>query len=836
MAGMPALRELRVGSNQLRGEIPSGFSSRFFQELDLYYNALYIANPQEYEAFVARYGRYELESQVVPPSEFSAISISPSDLRVDVKGIPLMNWSGVEGGYYVYASLQSGGPYSLAATITRDACANLKCFAVLSGLKPGLDNYIVIKTFSLPNFFNKNSFESEYSREIVAATSSCLHTTPAQSLGFPPLADEGKFEVQALNTCPWFASTSVNWIRITSGFRGQGNGEVTFAVEANPGPSRSGKILIGDEEFLISQEGGGCEASLSPAVLEFKATGGTDVARVIAADACSWGVQSDSNWLLISGTNVGSGPGTIQIQVDSNPGEDYRIGHIRLGKQVLEVRQEGSQASLFVPVVLTTTGFSGRVYSSELAIANRGDLDASLQLEYVASSGGEGGRVPLLVPAHRQTVIPDVITFLNMAGLPVSTSSTIGTLTIKSRGLDSGRDVNALVRTTTSYPDNMLPGRSGLSYGGLQPWDGFQGPVIICGLRGKFYQEYTNLALQNMGGAQDGSITLRATYFNQDGQQWITGNDVTLPPGGFHQINAVSHVGQPYENAYIRIERTRGTAPFYAYAVVNDHITGDGAFITPLPEKTTASAGQIIPILLETDNQNGFQSELILTNWTDKPKQLRLVYSADHIATPDGSTEHLLSLAAGQQLILPNFIQTLREKNVPGIGPSGTLFAGPLMIFDQMGHGDGIYAGIRILSPLGSTSGKLGLYVPSVPLGGGFNAEAWLYGLRQDAENRSNLAIVNTGEVDNSASVFAVDLYDGDKGQLVRTIEDIRVPAHRWYQAGMILDQYAHGVAQAYARVRKVQGNNPFLSYAVVNDGSRPGQRTGDGTYIAARP
>lgn len=36
----------------------------------------------------------------------------------------------------------------------------------------------------------------------------------------------------------------------------------------------------------------------------------------------------------------------------------------------------------------------------------------------------------------------------------------------------------------------------------------------------------------------------------------------------------------------------------------------------------------------------------------------------------------------------------------------------------------------------------------------------------------------------------------------------------------------------AYARVVLVSGTWPFLAYAVVNDGARPGERTGDGAFV----
>ena len=108
-------------------------------------------------------------------------------------------------------------------------------------------------------------------------------------------------------------------------------------------------------------------------------------------------------------------------------------------------------------------------------------------------------------------------------------------------------------------------------------------------------------------------------------------------------------------------------------------------------------------------------------------------------------------------------------------------------------------------------------------------------GLQQNQENRSNLALVNTGEVDGSDSVFSLEIYDGETGLLVTTIATRSIPARGWHQINGILGSYAPETRQGYVRIRKVSGENPFLAYGVVNDGGTPGERSGDGAYLPAR-
>jgi hypothetical protein len=112
---------------------------------------------------------------------------------------------------------------------------------------------------------------------------------------------------------------------------------------------------------------------------------------------------------------------------------------------------------------------------------------------------------------------------------------------------------------------------------------------------------------------------------------------------------------------------------------------------------------------------------------------------------------------------------------------------------------------------------------------------AWLYGLQQDSQNRTNLALVNTGEVDNSSDVLGIDIYNGTTKLKVSSLQ-MTVGARQWVQIGTILAQYAPGTTQGYAQIKRVSGNNPFIAYSVINDGGQPGQRTGDGAFVSSSP
>jgi hypothetical protein len=159
--------------------------------------------------------------------------------------------------------------------------------------------------------------------------------------------------------------------------------------------------------------------------------------------------------------------------------------------------------------------------------------------------------------------------------------------------------------------------------------------------------------------------------------------------------------------------------------------------------------------------------------------------------------------------------------------------AGALFVESSGDDLSGISVSARTSAPGGG--GRYGLFYNSVPNGLASTSTAWIYGLQQNALNRSNLALVNTGEVDTSPISLSVDLFDGLTAAKVANFT-VTLNAREWKQIGTVLAQYAPDTPQGYARITRLSGNNPFLGYAVINDGGEPGQRTGDGAFIPAQP
>ena len=531
--------------------------------------------------------------------------------------------------------------------------------------------------------------------------------------------------------------------------------------------------------------------------------------------------------------------GTVSLTYDDGASCELRLSFTEAGAGTFSYDcgegdpAEGSfrltTGSLFVPVILSAAGRSNSLFTSELTLTNRGDQDVKLDYSYSANRGEGSGAASDVLPAGRQRVETDALTYLRGLGVPIpETGNRIGTLRVEAR---LGSEVEAVVRTTTMVPE----GRAGLAYLGVAEEEGFEEAVYLCGLR-QNSRDRSNVAFQNMGAEEEGAITLRTTVFS--GESTDTNarvlEEITLEPGGFHQYSGLLGVLESVggdRQGYVKVERVEGRAPFYAYGVINDQANSDGSFIFPVAASSLEGrAGQTLPVIVET---SAFTSELTVTNFSEEPRRLDFQFVAEGIEATGNAAGFRMRLEAGRQEIIAEVVDELRRRGVAGLGSGSRALAGAVFATAVEGDMSGIVIGARTGSEGGG--GQYSVFYNAVPFGEAFSREAWVDGLQQNQENRSNLALVNTGEVDGSASVFHLEIYDGETGLLAETVVTKPIPARGWHQINGILGSYAPETRQGYIRIEKVSGENPFLAYGVVNDGGAPGERSGDGAYLPSR-
>lgn len=140
----------------------------------------------------------------------------------------------------------------------------------------------------------------------------CVYTVTDSSGGPLPSdieASGGAFQVKVQTGvgCSWTATEGLNWVSLSGGSSGIGNGSFSFTVEPNAGLARSGSILLANVQIQLSQAGAGSSPSKLGAY-----TGG------------SWFVDRNGNFLFEGGEQLGWGsPGDIPVEGDWN-GDGFR--------------------------------------------------------------------------------------------------------------------------------------------------------------------------------------------------------------------------------------------------------------------------------------------------------------------------------------------------------------------------------------------------------------------------------------------------------------------------------------------------------------------------------
>lgn len=480
--------------------------------------------------------------------------------------------------------------------------------------------------------------------------------------------------------------------------------------------------------------------------------------------------------------------------------------------------------TLFVPVVLKNQ------YSSEITFTNRGTTTATVTMQYTATSGGGSGTAASFTLAPgRQRVEPDAIDFLSLQGLPIASSGTrLGTLRVTFTGLSSNDAAAVTVRTATDTTNPV--GRAGLSYAGVPVERTFTGTVYLPSLAFSTSGVRTNLALQNAGAPADGNVTLRVTLYNTTGGTFGILPDVTLPPGGFRQFSS-AEMGLPENySGGAKVEVVGGTARFYAYAVQNDQVNSDGSFVLPVDPATATRSTVTIPSVVEAGT---YRTELTIYNVGDVTRNIVASLLCPSCPIPAGIG---FAVPAKGEVYFQDFIAFCRASSFGGslANPLGVAVV-TLNELDASMNVQDLVVVARTSSAVPG-QGKFGVAYPSVRAAEGAPYATWIYAARQDATNRSNLAFVNLGDLDAAPITLHLDVYDGTTGTLAASVDDPRlagIPAGAFVQVNAFLSTFAPGVSNAYVKVTRTGGVNRFTSYGVVNDGGNPGERTGDGAYVA---
>ena len=241
----------------------------------------------------------------------------------------------------------------------------------------------------------------------------------------------------------------------------------------------------------------------------------------------------------------------------------------------------------------------------------------------------------------------------------------------------------------------------------------------------------------------------------------------------------------------------------------------------------TATQTLFVPIVLDVAGYGGarFGSELTLANRGTSTATVRMTYTAAAYLGATGSGSVTETVAAGRQLIVSDTMAYLRGKGlaIPG---GGTSQGGTLRVrFEGLSSEDAGYAVVRTTTPSGN--GRAGLSYPGLTPSQLLNGESVIVGLRQNFDDRSNLALANAG---TSGTIrLRVNIVKGDGTEYKYIDPDVELGPGQWTQIGRILElaEYTDG----WILIEQTSGTEPYTAYAVFNDNV-----TQDGSYVPAVP
>ena len=182
---------------------------------------------------------------------------------------------------------------------------------------------------------------------------------------FPGDGGSGDVSVGGPAGCPWSATPTVNWITVTNGATGSGNGNVSFTVAPNGGSAtREGAITVAGQTVGVSEAAPAppppnCTFAASPPSASYDATGGNGTVAVAAANNCAWSATAGATWITVTGGAVGTGNGTVQYSVAANTTGAARTAALTVAGITVTITQAAPCAFTVTPTSATYVAAGG---------------------------------------------------------------------------------------------------------------------------------------------------------------------------------------------------------------------------------------------------------------------------------------------------------------------------------------------------------------------------------------------------------------------------------------------------------------------------------------------
>ncbi len=620
--------------------------------------------------------------------------------------------------------------------------------------------------------------------------STCSYTLDQTSLEFGAGSDSAIINVDTETECFWTAESQSTWLR-TPIDNDTGPGRVIVLVEANPGPTRTGSLLIAGVTVPVTQQGNDCSYAVEPLSFRLSAWGGAEELRVTTAAGCAWSAGSQADFIEVTGGASGSGSGTVTFAVGANTltwPASPRTGTLLVAGQTVVVDQMAYGVRSMVGGIAETAGAAGTRWKSSLALANPGSAAVGATLTYRHEDGTDTAEVTVGGG--------DIVEYDNVAVELFGRPGSSGAVDVQA--------TDELVVSARTYNDSPAG-----TFGQYLP--GVSSQALSTGQEGVLSQLASNDDFRtNIGFLNLGAYAAQVRIRLFDGSGGARGSELveTVPAGRWLQVNRVFQAAAAgnCQGCYALIDVVgSGDDAVWAYASVVDNGSGDPTTV-PLSilYDSAPDADLLVAGIADIAGAEG-------TRWASNLAVLNLS-GAELRGTAEyryggGVAQTGFTLGDGELVEWENVAAALGAPD--SSGAVAITADGPAVVTARTFNN--------------AASGTFGQYLPGVRAGSALSADdnqtGVLYQIKSTGAFRTNVGFTNFSDAPCDA---VVTLHGADGGELGSPVTVSEIPAGGWKQVNRIFQ--AAGVAECpigYAVVRPVTPGCLVWAYAsVVDNGS----------------
>jgi hypothetical protein len=213
---------------------------------------------------------------------------------------------------------------------------------------------------------------SDQTVEVTQAAAPCQYSASPSTADASSTQIELSIELTATPGCSWTARSGVDWIGNPIPNSGVGSATVRIVIATNTGQARSGTVTVGETTVRVTQAGAdtpapvptppppsptppapvptpapppppsppppACSYIVSPTEISIDSSGGQRSVTVTSGQGCAWNATSGVNWVEVASGSVGSGNGSVTLNIGRNSGS-ARTATITVASQIVAILQ-----------------------------------------------------------------------------------------------------------------------------------------------------------------------------------------------------------------------------------------------------------------------------------------------------------------------------------------------------------------------------------------------------------------------------------------------------------------------------------------------------------------